>query len=256
MITPLTALIAGRRKWRQLTRPYARYLLRPMGRWFISIMLMTVTWYLFLQGLAWLTIHTAGYTRFGVLIVLLFLMTVTSVEFGGRFRALGDATKTYKGVFWASLTPAIMIPLIAVTSKPLERAFTEMTLTSIDAIVPASLVGWAWLLGAMLKLTWDTATAVRKQAHGNWTRGVFRAARAISRVFVELGEDPWREERERLALESATLRASWRAGAPKQLEISSLSGTAGHRRNEIDVLKARETLRGPDCGPENAGTGV
>lgn len=67
-----------------------------MGRWFISIILMTVTWYLFLQALAWLTNHTAGWTRFGVLIVLLFLMTVTSVEFGGRFRALGDATNTYK----------------------------------------------------------------------------------------------------------------------------------------------------------------
>ena len=202
--------MAARRKWRQLSRPYARYLLRPMGRWFVSIMLMIATWYGFLQGLAWLTNHTAGWIRFWTLVVLLFLMTVTSVEFGGRFRALGDATETYKGVFWASLTPAILIPIIAVTSKPLEDAFSDMTLTSIDAIVPASLAGWIWLLGSMLKLTWDTATTVRKKAHSNWTRVLFRKARAISRFLAQLKDDPWRDERDRQAAESAALRASWR----------------------------------------------
>lgn len=162
------AQVVGRRLCRRLARLYRNHFLQPMDSWLFSIMLMLVTWVGFLQGLAWLTIHFSGWARFFLLITCLVAMTITSVEFGGRFRALGEDTKTYQGVFWASLTPAVMIPMVVVTSKPLERAFSDLSLTSIDAIVPASLAAWVWLLGAMLKLPWDTATTIRRRSHGNW----------------------------------------------------------------------------------------
>ncbi|WP_176472973.1 hypothetical protein [Sphingomonas lenta] len=181
-----------------------------MDGWVLSIMLMLVTWLAFLQCLAWLTVHSTGWWRFLLLITCLVAMTITSVEFGGRFRALGERTTTYQGVFWASLAPAIMIPMVVVTAKPLERAFSDLSLTSIDAIVPASLAGWVWLLSAMLKLPWDTATTIRKNAHGKWSETVARKARAMSLVLRELRTDRWRDERDRQAAESAALRASWR----------------------------------------------
>ena len=202
--------VMGRRRWRRFAHLYRTHFLQPMDGWVLSIMLMLVTWLGFLQGLAWLTIHTGGWWRFFLLIALLVTMTITSVEFGGRFRALGDKTTSYQGVFWASLAPAIMIPMVVVTSRPLERAFSDLSLTSIDAIVPASLGAWLWLLGAMLKLPWDTATSIRKNAHADWAKTLDRKARTLGRILKEVGQDSWREERERVAAESAAARASWR----------------------------------------------
>jgi hypothetical protein len=248
--------VVVRRYWRRIARNYRNHFLQPMDGWIISIMMMLVTWLSFLQGLAWLTVHAGGWARFFLLTAYLVAMTIASVEFGGRFRALGDRTKTYQGVFWASLAPVAMIPMVVVTSKPLERAFSDLTLTSIDAIVPASLAAWVWLLAAMLKLPWDTATTIRKEAHGDWTGATIRKARATSHLLETLGDDPWREERERLAAESAVLRASWHLGSPRPSLPTTSSTATGDEPSEIDVLKARATRSARESGAANARNGV